>query len=489
MSRLVLLLASVLLCAPVVAGAQEAIDPRQAVARALERNPSLAAAVLARRSAGWAVVGEDALFSPSLQVDASATHNEAIQLSSVGSLLSSVDSVGAGAQIDQRLRIGTDLTLRVEHDTVWNNSEDPLGAVTFGPFYDTSARFELTQPLLRGAGAKVAEAALRQARARETEAERAAATTASQLVRDVVTAWWELWYAEEAVRIQRESLALAIAQRDDARRRVETGTQAPVSVLTFETRVAELEEGVASAEVTRRERALTLAALLGDASTPVSAAEPALAPVQAPDPAQARALAIEASPSVREAEASRALAEVQAETAADPFRPRLDVQGFAEVGTLAPSFLSLGGGTRDDQLAWSAGVNLIFQMPLDGRQLRAAREQARLAVESAQRRVEQAVLDASSQVESQLARLDAAISRVDLAKRTVDVAERQLEAEKKRYAIGTATAIEVLEAEEAVRSARLRLARAEADLRGAAVAVEHLTGTLLAQWVPQELVR
>src|SRR5690606_23096790 len=112
--------------------------------------------------------------------------------------------------------------------------------------------------------------------------------------------------------------------------------------------------------------------------------------------------------------------------AADPFRPRLDVQGFAEVGTLAPSFLALGGGSQDDQLAWSAGVNLVFQMPLDGRQHRAAREQARLAVESAQRRVEQAVLDAESQVESQLARLDAANTRVELAKRTVDVAERQL---------------------------------------------------------------
>src|SRR5690606_26983185 len=197
-----------------------------------------------------------------------------------------------------------------------------------------SARLELTQPFWRGSGRKVVEAALRQARGAEAEALRSAERAASQLVRDVLVAWWELWYAEEALRIEEEALRLAERQRDETRRRVGLGTAAPVSVLTFETRVAEREEGVANALRQRQERALALAAQLGDLSLSISAGPPSLPLVPLPEQESVRKMAAERAPEVREAEASLDLASLRAEVLADPFRPRLDVQGFAEVGGL-----------------------------------------------------------------------------------------------------------------------------------------------------------
>lgn len=466
------------------AAAQTALGPAEAVERALRNNPSLAAAVIDTQSARWNVVRRETAFSPRLQLDAAAQHSESASLGPTGFFLAETDVLSLGAGLTQQLKTGTDLSLRLQNNTQWNQNRTG-GLFSNGPLYDSSARLELTQPLLRGAWSEVNTAELRVAEAQQTEAQRAAVRDASVLVRDVLVSWGELWYADEALRIERESLQLAEQQLADARRRVELGTAAPVSVLAFETRVAERMEAVATAERTRQQQAVALGALLGEASPSFGVAESALAPVQAPQGEAVVEEALRASPEVREAEAAVHITEIQASVAADPSRPRLDVQGFAEVGKLAPTFVGLGDG--DSQTAWSAGVNLIFEVPLDGREHQAAAAQARLSLQAAQRRLEQTKLSVESAVEQELARVESAAARVRLAGQTVDVAERQLAAEQARYRTGSATSLDVLEAEEDVRNARLRLARAEVDLRSSTASIEHQTGALLTRWLPDGL--
>lgn len=463
-----------------------ALGPAEAVELALANNPALAAAVAQAQSASWAVVGEDAVFTPTLQFDLGFDHTEQPAITPTGSTTrAGVNQLRLGSSLIQPLRIGTDLALRVEHNRRWEQDHrSDVSLLAVGPVYDTSARLQLTQPLWRGAGRKVTEAALRVAREQATEAERAAERTASQLVRDVITAWWELWYAEEALRIEREALELAVAQRDEAARRVELGSAAPVSVLTFDTRVAEREEGVATALRQRQERVVALAAQLGDASLQVEAAAPPREPVAMPHREEAKERAWALAPEVQEAEAALRVAGIRSEVAGDAFRPRLDLQGYTELGGLSDAF---AGGRAGDNLAFAAGVNLIFELPLSGRPYQAAWEQGRLAMVAADRRLEQARLTAQASVEAELARLESAQARLRLAAQTAEVAEAQLAAERRRYEIGTSTPIEVLQAEEAVRSALLRQARAEVDLRSAEAAVEHLIGGLVARWVPPAL--
>lgn len=483
-----LALAALLLLAPVPAPAQRALGEQEAVELALRQNPSLAAAVLERRSAAWSVVSEETAFSPRLRLDAAVQHNERTTLGPQGTFLGKTDALSLGAGLAQRLRTGADVALQLRSDTTWDDNRGEAGSSLFGtgPIYESSARLELTQPLLRGGWSELATAALRMAETRSETAERTALRNASSLVRDVRTAWWELWYAEESLRIERDSLALAEQQLAEARRRVELGAEAPVAVLAFETRVAERQESLAAAERTRQQRAVALGSLLGEASADWSAADPRFDPVElGAEPAELLEAALRSSPDLREAEASLRTAEIEASVAADPTRPRLDIGAFAEVGKLAPSFAGLGDD--DSQTAWSAGVTLTFEMPLDSRERRAALERARLSLEAAKRRVAQTRLTVESTLQQQLAAVESARSRVDLAAKTVEVAERQLDAERARYATGGATSLQVLEAEENVRSARLRLARAEVDLRSAAAAVEHETGRLLDRWLPDGL--
>lgn len=480
----ILLLALVLLGAAAPVRAQTRLSPREAVAIALRENPSLAAAIAGLRRAQWAVVGENAAFTiPTLQIDVAGQHSESPAFQGDRLTSAGIDLLSVGGRLSQRLRLGTDLALRVEHTERWEDRRRNVSLFATGPVYDTSARLELTQPFWRGSGREVVQAALLQARAAATEAEAAAERTASQIIRDVLVAWWQLWLAEETLRIEEEALDLARRQRDEAQRKVELGAAAPVSVLTFETRVAEREESVASALRQRRERALALAAQLGTVEREVAAGEPSWAPVEIPDPETARRLAVERAPEVREAEAALAAANTRVEPTVDPFRPRLDLQGFAEVGGLS----SIYAGFEGNPFAWVAGVNLIFETPLGTTRYRAAASQARLAVQEADRRLAQARLMAESGIDAERARLESAQERVGLARRTLEVAQAQLRAEQRKYEIGTATPIEVLQAEEAVRTARLRLATAEVELRSAEAAIEHLTGRLVERWAGELL--
>lgn len=459
------------------------IGPREAVELALRDNPSLAEAIATLQRANWAVVGEDAAFSPSLQLDVGGQHSESPAFENGDITRAGVDQLSVGSRIFQRLRLGTDLSLRVEHVSRWEEEREDVSLFAVGPVYDTSARLELTQPFWRGSGRAVVESALRQAQDTATQAERAAERRASQLVRDVLVSWWELWLADESLRIERASLRLAEQQLDEARRRVELGSEAPVDVLTFETRVAERQEGVAAALRQQRERALALGALLGTAGAAEAMDDPVVEPAPLPEEEEARRLALERSPEVREAEAALALAATRAEVAADPFRPRLDVQGFAQAGGLSSVYAGFGG----DQFAWVAGVNVIFETPLNANRYRAAAAQARLSVREADRRLAQARLSAEAEIDAERARLESARARRELATKTVEVAEAQLAAEQRKYEIGTSTPIEVLQAEEAARAARLRLARAQVDLRTAEAAIEHLTGRLVMRWAGEAI--
>src|SRR5262249_55031346 len=114
--------------------------------------------------------------------------------------------------------------------------------VRLGPGYSIGATLSVTQPLLRGAGNTVGLASLRSARISERAAKFSAEQSASALVRDVLSAYWELWYSEQVVRINMASRDLAREQARQANEQVKSGSLAPVDALTYTTRLAELEE-------------------------------------------------------------------------------------------------------------------------------------------------------------------------------------------------------------------------------------------------------
>jgi outer membrane protein TolC len=463
------------------------ISESQAVAMALARNPDLRAALLALRQAEQTVLAEEDRYAPVLSLDAGVTHSETPSLSSRGGITtSSTENIVLGQQISKTFPWGTGLSFRLEENRtsrtaqIFTGSED---RVTLGPGYSMMGRLALVQPLLRGFGSDVGEAELRAAYINRSAAERSRDRAASELLRGVLVGYWELWYAGEAAGIERTARALAQKQLDDARARLGGGAIAPVELISFEGRVAELDESVHLSEIERERRAMELSRLLGRAGAGgwSLVASASSLPEPGPPPSEQAMVkqALRESPELGELAARAELARDRVKSAGGADQARLDLEGYLQADGLGNREVTPALEQFGKLGALSAHVGLIFEVPLgsDRRaaQVAAAEAGADVALEelrSARDRIESEVRLASLQERS-------ARTRLGLAERTERLMQQQLDATRERFAMGNAIPVEVLEAEEDLRRARLRLTRTRVDVVLAELTRAHLTGELL----------
>ncbi len=480
-------------CAAVAVSASaqtRTLSEQQAIEQAMTGNPSLRAALIDVKEADQRVLSAEGTYVPTLALDAGYTHSESPRASSSGQITKSTsDNWGAGAELRHTFPWGTQLTLRMEGNRT--TSRVPITSVasqtaTLGPTYGLTGRVSVLHPLLRGSGTTVGEAAMRQARLSRTSSERARDQAASQLMRDVLVAYWELWYSDQATGIEKQARTLAQQQRDDTERRIKSGDLAPVDLFTFETRLAELDQSVAVAESSRRQKAVELARLVGKddpagVTTPAATAPPAdlAAPVSL---SAAQEAAMAQSPEIKQAEAQVALARDKVKTAGESERSRLDIEGYVQGDSLAYREVPPVASRFVTEPAVSAHVGLIFELPLSGQTRTADRRAAELAVDSAQERLEATRQSVRAQVTKAMVDVDTAKRRVELAEKTVKVAEQQVKAQEQRYAQGEAIPLEVQQAEDSLRKARLSAERARVDRAQAVLALEHLTGRLLSRY-------
>ena len=468
------------------------LSERAVVAAALSHNPTLAAYASDWRQAQLLEQAEEHRHTFVLGLDTAATSTRSPSLGPTGITTPESSTYTGGVDLSRHTALGTDLKLRVEswrqtnQLTFLNGATTPPSLLTFtlGPAYSTTAKFSLTQPLLRGAGRDVYYAELDAARASRASARSARDQTASQLLLDVFTAYWELNYDTRSVEIQLRSLDLARAQRDETALRVTTGSVAPVDVLGFETTIATLEEDLASARAESDKQLAELARLIGDPEMTLNGtADTSSALPEQRQPAEdvkQRTLAV--SFELAQQRAAVELATVQARTADEPYRPKLDLDAYVQAQglgnkSLRPMVDQLGGLG-----AVSAHIGLTYQAPLDGTQRNRERERALMAIQSAKLRLTAIEQRLASDVDKALTRETSSRKRITLAETTLTISKQQFEAETQRFRTGSATALQVREAENTVRNAELRVSRARADWIEASLTLEHLSGRLLEHW-------
>jgi outer membrane protein len=461
------------------------LSERDVLERAVASRPSLRAALLEVERARLSVLGEEARYVPSLIVDAGVTRTETPSLTFGGVRVVAGTTGEAGVAARKTFSFGTDVTLRL--GSVYQRRDSGLVLEGFppqpavGPGYGFNARLTLAQPLLRGAGRQVGEAALRAARVQRTAAELSRDRVASELLRDVLSAYWELWYSSASLAIEERSRALSEQQRNEARARVDTGSLAPASQLTFETALATREEAVLAARTDVERKRATLRQRIGDRAGVLNDPSPDALP-EAPAPREgARDAALDRSALVRERAAAVTLAETQARTASDPLRSRLDLEAYVQAQGLGDDDVGAAAEETVTGQAISAHVGLVYETPFSGTRQSAEAARARIAVDAARAQLEEAKLAVASEIEVALVEHEAGGERLALAERTVEIARQQLTAEQARLATGATTPLAVVEAEGNLRSAELRVARARADLVQASLTIAHLTGELLAR--------
>jgi outer membrane protein TolC len=420
-----------------------------------------------------------------LQLDAGVTHLRSPSLTDTDVITSTRDSIVMGSELRKAFSFGTSMSLRLEGD--WSRFSSPLfpgsdQEVTLGPAYGINARFTVLQPLLRGFGDDVGEAALRRADVQKSAAERARDRAASELLRNTLIGYWELWYASEARRIETAARDLAKREQGDTEARIAGGALAPVEIYPFRARVSELDEGVLVAELDRRRRAIELGGLIGKPGIQskqlfAEDAPPAPAAPLSHDDAVARALAN--SPELREGEARIAAAREGERTAGESDRHRLDLEGWVQTEGLGNQAVPPALEQFGTFGALSAHVGLVWEMPLTGDKRQAERDRARLGTDASIERQEALRQRLETDTTIWLDRIELARERATFAERTEELAAKQLEAAQDKYDGGAGLAIEVQRAEDALRQAQLRQARARVDGIIAELSLEHLTGALL----------
>lgn len=468
-----------------LASAQESargqlLTPDQAVSIALDNSPVLGSSTAQARQARWALTSEATKFDPTLVLDTGITRTQNPSMSTSGTAVPKTDTASVGAELKKKFSLGTDVSLRLAG--TWQQTQmaampGQSSMLTMGPGYGMSAKLGVTQPLLRGAGSEYNRTSIRAAEADQKAAHHGEENTASTLARDTLNAYAELWYAARNVGVQTRSLDVATNQRNDAAQREKTGSMAQADVLSFETTVATRQESVLEAERDQSSRKLELVRVMGAAPQ----SDFSLVDELAVPPSEQGDLVAEAMASSRELqqlEDSLQAATIRAKVAADPYRSRLDLDAYVQVQGLGnkevyPAFSQMVGGN-----AWSAHVGLTYELPISGKRDAEIRKAA-AAVDATQKSLTAAQTRIRAEVETLVLQERAARSRAELAERTVAIAQKAADAQRARMQTGTATALQVIQAENEVRSAELRSLRARVDAYQAVINLRRATGRLV----------
>jgi outer membrane protein TolC len=397
-------------------------------------------------------------------------------------------TAGAGAtayqQLYHRYSIGYGQTLhtgtRVDVDFFMNRNSSNNQFNTFNPAYSGTLNYAVTQPLLRNYGRNINDTAIRIAQNNRNVSEIDFELQMIDLVTTAQVLYWDLVYQREDIKVRKQSLELAQKTLSDNKRQVQIGTTAPIDVVQAESAVAQREEQMVTTSYTADQTQDRVKRLMTNLSDPALVLAQ-LNPIDPPRKPSTDALmplpdaikyALESRPEMRLTDVQLQNSDLELKYNKNQLLPSLNVAASytqSGVGGVQRNRTQLGGeeivsitrgGLGDafgqvfgyNYTGYSVGFNL--QIPLSNKAVQAEYSKALAAKQAiAARRnsiAQQIALDirnANSQVEMNRARITA-------AEKALELANMQLEAEQKKFQLGTSQLRFVLQEQQNVTAAQ-----------------------------------
>ena len=146
----------------------------------------------------------------------------------------------------------------------YNNTTSTQNAFrnSFNPSTTSALDLQITQPLLNGFGLALNNRGIKLAKNNIRGADFSLQSTAITTISNVVTQYWNLVSAVENVRVQQQALDLAQKLLDDNQKQVEIGTLAPLEVVRARSQVAQSNLSLIIAQSAVRTQENTLKTLL-----------------------------------------------------------------------------------------------------------------------------------------------------------------------------------------------------------------------------------
>ncbi|MGH9740891.1 MAG: TolC family protein [Candidatus Acidiferrum sp.] len=134
----------------------------------------------------------------------------------------------------QTFETGTNLSVN------WDNARtsSTSSANFFNPTVQSSLSFSVTQPLLNGFGLAMGTRNIRIAKNDRKIADWAFAQQAITTITNTITAYWELVYARENVKVNQQAVTVSEKLYNDNKKQLEIGSLAPLDVTRSESEVA-----------------------------------------------------------------------------------------------------------------------------------------------------------------------------------------------------------------------------------------------------------
>ncbi|HEU4732715.1 MAG TPA: TolC family protein [Kofleriaceae bacterium] len=346
-----------------------------------------------------------------------------------------------------------------------------------------SARLTLKQPLGRSLGTEVALAPERKADLAAVETTVRSQLAAEELIRDVVSAYWELAYAAYEVDTRAEALELARKQEQLTRQEMRAGTasQNALDAVTYE--IALRDEALLTSKLAFEKKSLDLRRKvgleIGRRDIAVRPSEPLEIDAVDWNVDDVLARSHKANRQLATVLLEKKAADVDVAVAHDLTKPQVDLTlSGAVLGTGDTSSVAISALGGDVGYGYQVMAGLTMSFELSG-----AAKAGEAAAFAKRHRLEIDRVDLERQIDAEVTSavevLMSGRTRVALSDKAIAIAEENLKAERASFLAQRSTNFQVMQRQTQVIDAKLRRGRAVADYRVAVAQLQFLSGTLL----------
>lgn len=413
--------------------------------------------------------------------------------------------IGANVGFQRKLETGGTISLRLDvsrqqQDQATNFLNANAASITLST-YRIAPTLTLTHPLLKGAGIKVNRAAIDKAKLAGSQAQATRQLTAQNLVRDLISAYWDVLFAHRDLMNKRNSVELAKRQLERTNALVAAGRLSPVDAKAVEQSLATRESDVITAEYNLLDKSLTLRTAMGQDFSKAHeyGVLPTTDPVVDPRPVNVSAevdRALKQNPQLRQLDFAIASGRIDEMVAANNRLPQLDFSTtFSPQGRSIDKAGNAASGDPGKQGNWGEAFKNFFntrdQIPDKGlladwqltgslsltwdvqnRTPKGNHQAAKLQIKKAEVNLQKARQTVASGVIRAANSLRTAGKVMDVAQISVDLAKDNLAAEQARFEVGRSTNYDVLlrldeldKAQAAALSAQVNYLKALAQLQ------------------------
>ncbi len=454
-----------------------AVSVQEAILLALENNRALAVVRLNPAVLRTYERQERAVFDPVLSAEVSAERVRSKSPARTGGMTGSRATALAGsAGIEAYLPAGTTVALEVATEAL----DSSLYSDTFAA---TRVGLSVTQALLRGAGARVNLATLRQARLDTLSSQYELRGFAEALLAEVESAYWDCALAQRQIDIYSQSQGLARKQLAETQERVRVGKLAQTELAAAKAEVALRTEGLINARSSLQTQNLRLLRLLNPPGgrlwqrRVVLRTVPAAPDVGLDDVAKHVRIALRMRPELNQTRLAVRRGDLEIVKTKNGLLPKLDL--FVALGKsgYAASF-GRSAGEMDDS-GYDALVGLSFEHPPFNRDARAQHKRAVLSREQALEAVANLTQLVEVDVRSAFIEVQRSRQQIAATAATQDLQAEKLRAETEKFGVGRSTSLLVAQAQRDLLDSQISRIEAVANYLKALVDLHRLEGSLL----------